>query len=295
MLTPYDFQENLQQRAQYIRNRLQAGSPVIGISYDNGIMLLTTRRRGRKVFEIYDRLMLSAIGNQADVETLRVAAIDFAHQEGFVRSPDDVTVQRVVGFALSPALKKAFGDPLTTPFVVRALFAELHDAPERDLFYILNYDGEFNPAERFAVIAGTTGAEDLATRYLRDALPNTPTLEKALSLALVAWASHARQRSRRTGTPFPSRRHANACGTNCRKPSWRWACSNAKPCARTASASSRRNSCRATCAIYKVRLVRHVRRVGQVRQARQGTIEVKQYDWAPYLWNRDGVRVLRTR
>jgi proteasome alpha subunit len=187
MLTPYDFQENLQQRAQYIRNRLQAGSPVIGISYDNGIMLLTTRRRGRKVFEIYDRLMLSAIGNQADVETLRVAAIDFAHQEGFVRSPDDVTVQRVVGFALSPALKKAFGDPLTTPFVVRALFAELHDAPERDLFYILNYDGEFNPAERFAVIAGTTGAEDLATRYLRDALPNTPTLEKALSLALVAW------------------------------------------------------------------------------------------------------------
>jgi hypothetical protein len=37
------------------------------------------------------------------------------------------------------------------------------------------------------VIAGTTGAEDLATRYLRDALPNTPTLEKALSLALVAW------------------------------------------------------------------------------------------------------------
>jgi hypothetical protein len=28
MLTPYDFQENLQQRAQYIRNRLRAGSPV---------------------------------------------------------------------------------------------------------------------------------------------------------------------------------------------------------------------------------------------------------------------------
>jgi proteasome alpha subunit len=187
MLTPYDFQENLQQRAQYIRNRLQAGSPVIGISYDNGIMLLTTRRRGRKVFEIYDRLMLSAIGNQADVETLRVAAIDFAHQEGFVRSPDDVTVQRVVGFALSPALKKAFGDPLTTPFVVRALFAELHDIPEHDLFYILNYDGEFTPAERFAVIAGTTGAEDLAIRHLTESLNGTPTFEKAIPVALVAW------------------------------------------------------------------------------------------------------------
>ena len=49
MLTPYDFQENLQQRAQYIRNRLRAGSPVIGISYDNGVLLLALKRRGRKV------------------------------------------------------------------------------------------------------------------------------------------------------------------------------------------------------------------------------------------------------
>ncbi|MCX7688878.1 MAG: hypothetical protein N2045_13000 [Fimbriimonadales bacterium] len=187
MLTPYDFQENLQQRAQYIRNRLRAGSPVIGISYDNGVLLLALKRRGRKVYEIYDRLMFSAIGNQADVENLRLAAIDFSHQEGFVRSPDDVTIQRVVGFALSPALKKAFGDPLTTPFVARALFAELHDAPERDLFYTLNYDGEFLPYERFAVIGGTTTAEEQATRYLEANLSGVPTFETGVALALTAW------------------------------------------------------------------------------------------------------------
>ncbi|BCW96117.1 MAG: hypothetical protein WHS44_08665 [Fimbriimonadales bacterium] len=187
MLTPYDFQENLQQRAQYIRNRLRAGSPVIGISYDNGVLLLALKRRGRKVYEIYDRLMFSAIGNQADVENLRLAAIDFAHQEGFVRSPDDVTIQRVVGFALSPALKKAFGDPLTTPFVARALFAELHDAPEGDQFYTLNYDGEFLPYERFAVIGGAPHAEEQTTRYLEAQLTRIPTLETALPIALTAW------------------------------------------------------------------------------------------------------------
>jgi proteasome alpha subunit len=187
MLTPYDFQENLQQRAQYIRNRLRAGSPVIGISYDNGVLLLALKRRGRKVYEVYDRLMFSAIGNQADVENLRLAAIDFAHQEGFVRSPDDVTIQRVVGFALSPALKKAFGDPLTTPFVARALFAELHDAPERDQFYTLNYDGEFLPYERFAAIGGTPTAEEQAMRYLEAQLKRLPTLESALPIALTAW------------------------------------------------------------------------------------------------------------
>jgi len=187
MLTPYDFQENLQQRAQYIRNRLRAGSPVIGISYDNGVLLLALKRRGRKVYEVYDRLMFSAIGNQADVENLRLAAIDFAHQEGFVRSPDDVTIQRVVGFALSPALKKAFGDPLTTPFVARALFAELHDTPERDQFYTLNYDGEFLPYERFAAIGGTPTAEEQTTRYLEAQLTRLPTLESALPIALIAW------------------------------------------------------------------------------------------------------------
>jgi proteasome alpha subunit len=187
MLTPYDFQENLQQRAQYIRNRLRAGSPVIGISYDNGVLLLALKRRGRKVYEVYDRLMFSAIGNQADVENLRLAAIDFAHQEGFVRSPDDVTIQRVVGFALSPALKKAFGDPLTTPFVARALFAELHDTPERDQFYTLNYDGEFLPYERFAAIGGTQTAEEQAMHYLEAQLTRLPTLESALPIALIAW------------------------------------------------------------------------------------------------------------
>ncbi|MEJ5295336.1 MAG: hypothetical protein WHT28_08840 [Fimbriimonadales bacterium] len=187
MLTPYDFQENLQQRAQYIRNRLQSGSPVIGLSYENGVMLLSVRRQARKVYEIYDRLMLSAIGNQSDVETVRLAAIDFAHQEGFVRSPDDVTVQRVVGFALSPALKKAFGDPLTAPFVFRGLFAELHDRPEDDLFYILNYDGDFLPMNRMAVVAGTTYAEEQALQYLKEHVGEAPTLEAAIRHALTAW------------------------------------------------------------------------------------------------------------
>lgn len=188
MLTPYDFQENVQQRAQYILNRLQEGSPVVGVSYDDGLMLLSVKRKGRKIFEIYDRLMCSAMGHQADIENLRLAAIDFAHQEGFVRSPDDVTIQRVVGFALSPALKKAFGDALTAPFVVRVLFAELGHSPGDDTFYTLNYDGEFAPCKQFAVIAGSTPAEDAAMEYLVSSIgTKVPTFEKAVPAAMTAW------------------------------------------------------------------------------------------------------------
>jgi proteasome alpha subunit len=188
MLTPYDFQENVQQRAQYILNRLREGSPVVGISSDDGLMLLSMKRKGRKIFEVYDRLMCSAMGHQADIENLRLAAIDFAHQEGFVRSPDDVTIQRVVGFALSPALKKAFGDALVAPFVVRALFAELGSTPEKDVLYTLNYDGEFAPFRQFAVIAGSVQAEDTAMEHLEVAFSGkVPTLEKAIPAGMIAW------------------------------------------------------------------------------------------------------------
>src|SRR4028118_850933 len=125
MYSPYDFNQSIAHRSEYVEERLKGGAPVIGISYDRGVLLFTVKRTQRKIFEIYDQLIYSALGNQADVEAVRLAAIDFAHQEGFVRSPDDVSIQRLVGFAVSPAIKRSFGDPMSTPHVLRALFAEV--------------------------------------------------------------------------------------------------------------------------------------------------------------------------
>jgi proteasome alpha subunit len=151
------------------------------------MLLLSTRRTQRKTFEVYDRLMMSAIRAQADVEAIRIAALDFAHQEGFSRSPDDVTLNRIVGFALSPALKKAFGDSWSSPLVFRGLFAELGRKPEQDRFAMLNYDGEFAYTEQFAVAAGTRFAEEMMAEHLKDAAGNL-TLEDAVRLALDAWS-----------------------------------------------------------------------------------------------------------
>jgi proteasome alpha subunit len=135
--------------------------------------------------------MFSAIGNQSDIENLRVSAINLAHQEGFERSPDDVTVQRLVGFALSPALKKAFGDQLTIPLVVRALFAEMGRTESGDVFVTLNYDGEFRQYKDVAVIAGTQIAEDRMLERLGEP-DGRWTREDALRRALLAWAVGAR-------------------------------------------------------------------------------------------------------
>jgi proteasome alpha subunit len=187
MLSPYDWNEAVQHRAEFVEERLRGGSPVVGLRYGNGILLLTLRRTQRKIFEVYDRLMFSAVGNQADIEAVRIGALDFAHQEGFSRSPDDVTINRLVGFAISPALKKAFGDSWSAPLVFSGVFAELGVKRENDRFATLNYDGEFAYSDRYAVVAGNPFAEERMVERLAAFDPEAP-LGDAVRAALEAWA-----------------------------------------------------------------------------------------------------------
>jgi len=195
--TPYDWQQTLRQKADYVEDRLREGSPVVGLSCYEGVVLVTVRRaQQQKIFEIYDRLAFAGLGNQSDLETIRQIAVDFAHAEGFARSPQDVSIQRVVGVALSPTMKRGFSDPLRLPLVVRGLFAQLGDTPESDLFYVLNYDGEFSLSNRFGVAAGTEGAREAMERVC--SARNTKRALKrdaAIELALEAWAVGRREAS----------------------------------------------------------------------------------------------------
>jgi proteasome alpha subunit len=182
MYSPYDFNQTIAHRAEYVEERLKSGTPVVALSCAEGVLLAAPKRKQRKIFEIYDRLIYSALGNQADVEAVRLSAIDFAHQEGFVRAPADVSIQRLVGFAISPVLKRAFSDPGTAPHVLRAVFAEVGKTPEDDLFYILNYDGEFSIHHNFAAVSGNDDGQEKMQEALKDCDPNQ-SLKAALKLA----------------------------------------------------------------------------------------------------------------
>jgi proteasome alpha subunit len=181
----YDFNNALQQRNEYVEDRLRDGSPVVGLSYDGGMLLLSLKHSQRKVYEIYDKLMLGAMGKQSDIESIRLAAIDAAHREGFQRSEDDVSVQRLVGFGLSPAVKRVYNDNNTIPLTFRGLFAELNATPADDLYFTLGYDGEFRNTKRYAVVAGTTYASEQAEESLKDA--HLGNLEDTVKAALRAW------------------------------------------------------------------------------------------------------------
>ena len=196
MFSPFDFNEADRHRRDHVEERLKEGSPIVGISFDAGLLLLTVRQTQRKVFEIYDRMIYSAIGHQSDIEAIRVGSINFAHQEGFERSPDDVTAQRLVGFQLSPPLKRLFGDQFNAPAVIRAIFGELGTTPAEDAFFILNYDGEFTLAHAFAAIAGNAEAEDRMALWLMGVGPET-TRDQAVERGLKAWAVGAMESRRK--------------------------------------------------------------------------------------------------
>jgi proteasome alpha subunit len=189
--SPYEWNESVRQRNEFIEERLREGAPVVGVSFDNGILLLTIRRTQRKIFEIYDKLMFSAIGNQSDIEAIRTGAIDIAHREGFTRSPDDVAVQRIVGFAVSPSIKKVYADPFAQPIAIRAIFAELGRTPQDDQFFLVGYDGEFSKSSFRAAAAGAIEDEQRMLDEIDRQLGGegkVPDYEHAIRAAMDAWA-----------------------------------------------------------------------------------------------------------
>src|SRR5204863_3114929 len=112
-------------RRDYVREQLKGGSPVFAACLPDGILLLGVGSGQSKVFELFDRHALAALGHPADIEKIRQAAIDAAHTEAFTRAPEDVSLRRLISFGLSPQLKTNFEQIFSAPFLIEMLLAEL--------------------------------------------------------------------------------------------------------------------------------------------------------------------------
>ena len=191
---PYRWVETIANRREYIEDQLRLGSPIILLNFADGLLLLTVGRETRKIFEVYDRVALAALGHPADIERMRLAAIDLAHIEGFNRAVHDVSLRRLVSYGLSPALKTAFEQVFSAPYIVKILLAELGDEPDHDYIVKLDYDGSFVRTEMelkepFDVIAGTEDAEKAMLQFLLDQNQNPRrSLDEALRIAAKTWA-----------------------------------------------------------------------------------------------------------
>jgi proteasome alpha subunit len=193
---PYRWVEAIANRREYIEAQLAPGSPIAALGYRDGILFLTVSRTRQKIFEIYDRIAMGAIGHPGDIERLRMAAIELASTEGFTRSATDVSLRRLVHYSLSPVMKSAFEQVYGPPYLARMLFAEVGERPEQDLFLRVEYDGEIatdgamyaQARQDFAALSGTQQSRELmeaslATQHVPDA-----NLETVLNSALDAWS-----------------------------------------------------------------------------------------------------------
>ena len=156
------------------------GIPVIAASVPEGVLVATYRGQSTKIYEIYDRLVYSGIGLQSDVEGIRVEAVEYCHREGFQRSEEDVTVQRVA-MHLSRPLKTAFGNFQASPIVARTVFAEVGETVDHDRFYVLDYDGDYDVCKRVGMVAGSPEAYQAMAKAIEDVDFDTEQTPDALA------------------------------------------------------------------------------------------------------------------
>ena len=192
---PYRWVEAISNRREYVEHQLAGGSPIVALSYGDGVLFFTLSRERQKIFEIYDRIAMGAIGHPGDIERLRMAAIEVASTEGFTRSTQDVSLRRLATFSLSPALKAAFEQIYGPPYLARMLFAELGREGEGNLFTRMDFDGTMHTSggphlrtfEEYGVLAGTAAQARAMEKHLAGSKHAEMGLEEALRVALHAW------------------------------------------------------------------------------------------------------------
>ncbi|MGE5208296.1 MAG: proteasome subunit alpha [Alphaproteobacteria bacterium] len=193
---PYRWVEAIANRREYIEGQLAPGSPIATLGFRDGILFLTLGQTRQKLFEIYDRIGMGAIGHPGDIERLRMAAIELASTEGFTRSAADVSLRRLVHYSLSPVMKSAFEQVYGPPYLARMLFAEVGARPEDDLFLRVEYDGEIasngatyaRARQDFAVLSGTRQSGELMEVFLKTEHKPDSSFEEAVKSALDAWS-----------------------------------------------------------------------------------------------------------
>src|SRR3954466_14014925 len=138
---PYRWLEAIGNCREYVREQLKGGSPAFAVKMNDGILTLGVGSGQSKVFELFDRHALAALGHPADIEKIRQAAIDAAHTEAFTRAPEDVSCRRLISFGLSPQLKTNFEQIFSAPFLIEMLVVELGIEAANDVVIRSNFDG----------------------------------------------------------------------------------------------------------------------------------------------------------
>jgi len=183
---PYRWIEAVANRRNYLDDQFTQGNPLVGVSFSQGILLLTVNRGTEKIYEVYDRIALGGMGHPTDLEKLRYTLLDMAHVEGFQRSPADVTASRLMKNGLAPVIKEAFEEIFKAPYIAKILLAEVGSTQDRDHLFIINYDGMFEEQREFGLLAASSSIRGLLAQEWKTHGPLS-SLSSALEVSLRLW------------------------------------------------------------------------------------------------------------
>ena len=206
---PYRWLEAIGNRREYIREQLKGATPGFAVQVPEGVLLIGVGTGQSKVFELFDRHGMVALGHPSDIERIRQAAIDAAHMEAFTRAPEDVSLRRLVGFGLGPQLKVSFEQIFNSPFLVELLLVELHESSGEDVVIRLRHDGTFEKSKGPVTVAAVDPEHERATAiWLEALLRDGITLQAAVEACLQAWWCLEEGKSFTDQTPDESARRS---------------------------------------------------------------------------------------
>lgn len=150
----------MKDRADYARKGIARGRALIGLRYDDGILIVAENPSNtlRKVSEIYDRIAFAGVGRYSEFEQLRIAGVRHADLKGYSFSREDVDARGLAN-AYAQILNQVFTHEIK-PLEVEILVAEvaMPDGGSRDQLYHILYDGTVMDEDRYSVLGGEADA-----------------------------------------------------------------------------------------------------------------------------------------
>ncbi len=155
-------EQAMKDRADYARKGIARGRSLIGLVYDDGIVIAAENPSNtlRKVSEIYDRIAFAGVGRYNEFDQMRVAGVRAADIKGYQYSRDDVDAR-----SLANQYAQILGQIFThefKPMEVEILVAEVGTQPGADQMFHVNYDGTIVDETTYSVLGGD--ADTIAQR-----------------------------------------------------------------------------------------------------------------------------------
>ena len=179
----------MRDKADYARRNIARGRPLIGATYDGGIVIAAENASTslHKISEIYDRIAFAGVGKYNEFEQLRRAGVQHADVKGYQFSREDVDARSLANLYAQYVGNVFIHD--MKPLEAEILVAEVGATPAEDQLFHILYDGAVVDERGYSVLGGE--ADTIAER-LKESYREGWGLGDALKAAVKALAGDDR-------------------------------------------------------------------------------------------------------